>query len=195
MNTHGCSLRTQTQKMKTSNSNRLKCHDYSLPGAYFVTICTEDKKEFFGKIEKERARLNVIGKIAEKSWLEIPEHFKSIMMDDFIVMPNHLHGILTIYYDKIPANVVNTHGCSLQERKKMYLSKVIGAFKSTVSREVNKKYSKYNFAWQKSFYDHIIRSEKAAEEIREYIKYNPLNWDLDRNNPEGFDNKFIESLL
>ncbi|RLC36231.1 hypothetical protein DRH27_05530, partial [Candidatus Falkowbacteria bacterium] len=77
-------------------SARLENYDYSRDGFYFVTICTKDRELFFGSVKKDEMILNEIGKMAEKYWLEIPVHFNNVLLDEFIVMPNHLHGILVI---------------------------------------------------------------------------------------------------
>jgi REP element-mobilizing transposase RayT len=77
-------------------SARLAEYDYNQPGFYFVTICTKDKKFYFGKIVDYEMVLNDIGKMAQKFWLEIPEHFPHVQLDEFIIMPNHVHGIIYI---------------------------------------------------------------------------------------------------
>src|SRR5574344_829120 len=181
--------------------NRLKYFDYSNNGYYFLTICVKDKKNVFGNIGNEKMFLNDYGNIAEKFWVEIPNHFEYIKLDEFIIMPNHIHGILII---DIPVgnrhacssnnenvgnnenngnngNVVgNNDRCSLQYKKRNMelLPKIISQYKSSVTREIHKKFNNYDFVWQKSFYDHIIRSEISLNNIREYIRNNPLKWEL-----------------
>ena len=172
-------------------STRLKYWDYSSVGFYFATICTYQKHCYFGEIVEGEMRLSEIGKIAKKYWLEIPKHFKNIGLDEFIIMPNHIHGIIVIEY-KINNNVETRHGVSLQKNENNFnqfskmvknsISSIINQFKSSVKRYANK--NKIPFHWQPRFYDHIIRNEKSLDEIRQYIKTNPLKWEDDEENPK-----------
>ena len=166
--------------MKNRKPNRLRNYDYSQNGMYFITICAKDRFECFGEIKNGRMILNNPGKIAENLFLKIPNHFSSAFLDEFVIMSNHIHGIIEI-------NVGNAYMRSLQsDRSKMLLSKVIHGYKSSVTREFN-RLKKYNvdFKWQKSFYDHIIRNEISLNKIREYIQTNPEMWKRDRNNVEN----------
>jgi len=165
--------------MIVRKANRLKDYDYSRNGFYFVTICTKNRKEYFGEINDEKMVLNEYGEIAEKLWLEIPNHFEDVKLDEYIIMPNHVHGIIIIDSDEEP--VGNRHACSLQEgRQYQKLPVVIGSYKSAVTREINQIHNE--FQWQKSFYDHIIRNDKSLHRIRKYIHYNPLKWEYDQEN-------------
>jgi len=174
-------------------SSRLKHWDYSSVGWYFVTICTYQKYCYFGEIVGGEMKLSKIGKIVEKYWLEIPKHFKNIKLDEFIVMPNHIHGIIVIEYKIDKINVETRHGVSLQKNENNFnqfskmvknsISLIINQFKSSVKRYANK--NKIPFHWQPRFYDHIIRNEKSLDEIRQYIKNNPLKWENDEENPKN----------
>ena len=157
--------------------NRLKNYDYSQSGCYFVTICTKNKEEWLGQIESGKMILNKFGEITKNFWVEIPKHVNNITLDEFIVMPNHIHGIVLI--------VGNAYMRSLQNRTKMLLSRIIQQYKSSVTREINSLQNDFCFKWHKSFYDHIIRNEKTLNKIREYIVSNPLKWDLDKKNIEN----------
>jgi len=97
--------------------NRLKNYDYSNDGHYFVTICTKNRENFFGKIKDQKMFLNEIGKIAKICWLEIPKHFPNVILDEFVIMPNHIHGIIIIDnpINKNENTVGNKNFCSLQE--------------------------------------------------------------------------------
>ena len=165
--------------MNVRKANRLKDYDYSQNGFYFVTICTKNRKEYFGKINDGEMVLNDYGEIANQLWLEIPDHFEDIILDESVIMPNHLHGIIIIDSDEEP--VGNRHACSLQEgRQYQKLPVVMGSYKSAVTREINQIHNEFN--WQKSFYDHIIRNDKSLHRIRKQIHYNPLKWDYDQEN-------------
>ena len=174
--------------------NRLKDYDYSQTGYYLVTICTQDKVNYFGGIEKGQMQLNDIGQIATDCWQDIPEHFRNTALDEFVVMPNHIHGIIIIKGDDFSRNDGDGVGnadlrsrpkrCTQQhtDRSKMYLSKIIHGFKSSVTRMVRKRGDNHIFGWQKSFYDHVIRNDADLHRVRTYIQNNPLNWELDRDN-------------
>ena len=160
--------------MKQRKATRLKDYDYSTCGFYFVTICTKDGKEWFGEIESGEMIFSRSGRIAEKCWIDIPAHFKHVKLDEFIVMPNHVHGIVNI--------VGNAYMRSLPNRTKMLLSSIVQQYKSSVTRKIRYSCNHNRFQWQKSFYDHIIRTERSFNNIREYIKYNPLKWESDIEN-------------
>ncbi len=162
-------------------SIRLKNYDYSQNGYYFVTICTKNREEYFGQINDDEMILSQYGKIAKQSWLEIPEHFEDIRVDEHVIMPNHIHGIVII--DSGDEPVGNRHACSLQEeRQYQKLPVVIGSYKSSVTRELNQMHDKFHFKWQKSYYDRIIRNDKSLDRIRHYIHYNALKWEYDQEN-------------
>jgi REP element-mobilizing transposase RayT len=163
--------------------NRLKNFNYSSSGYYFVTMCTKNRQEYFGNIINNKMILNEYGKITEHYWLEIPKHFNNVKLDEFIVMPNHVHGIIVI--KNIFNPVGNRHACSLQNaicrRQNQLLSNIINLYKSTTSKFIHRS-GINSFRWQKSFYDHIIRNEYSLFGILQYIRDNPRNWDEDRNN-------------
>jgi REP element-mobilizing transposase RayT len=171
-------------------STRLTGWDYSSPGYYFVTICTQQLQPFFGEVVGGVIHLSSVGEIAQKFWEEIPKHNQHTQLGESVIMPNHVHGIIIIQ-DQSDNQVVETlHATSLQNRmseiapKVGSLSTIIRSYKSAVTRSARKcGYS--NFAWQSRFYDHIIRDEKSLQEIREYIRNNPLQWELDRENPQN----------
>jgi putative transposase len=179
--------------------NRLAGYDYSQDGMYFITICTNKKENFFGKVENGNVILNELGSIVEVAWKDLVNHHKDCFLDEFIVMPNHIHGIIIIQ-NKIP--VVNRHACSesigseatclnidkiLVLLRHQKLSVFMGGFKSAVSKKIHdvqkiNKFTPYTyFKWQKSFYDHIIRNQKSLKNIRLYIKKNPINWNLEKD--------------
>ena len=163
--------------------NRLKDYDYSQTGYYLVTICTQDRVNYFGGIEKGQMRLSDIGQIITDCWRRIPEHFRNTALDEFVVMPNHIHGIVVIV-GNADLRSLPRDGTPPQntDRSKMYLSKIVHGFKSSVTRMVRKQWNNHGFGWQKSFYDHVIRNDEDLHRVRAYIQNNPLNWELDKNN-------------
>jgi len=162
--------------------NRLQNYDYSRPGWYFVTICTKNRVEYFGKIQDNEMHFNTCGKIAQKCWFDLPNHYRNIHLDKWVIMPNHMHGIVVI--DDFSDDVV---GAGLKPsptapiHKQHSLSEIMRGFKTFSSRKINEFYPKLGFCWQRSFYDHIIRNDHSLESIRAYIKNNPLKWELDKN--------------
>jgi len=168
---------------KNRKSNRLKDYDYSRNGYYFVTICIKDRQELFGTVENNQMILNDLGKIAEKCWIDLPNHYMNCALDEFTIMPNHIHGIVVIDNELLTNYVVT--GFKPVTTKNHSLSEIIRGFKTFSSRCINELNLPLLFRWQRSFYDHIIRNEKSLEKIREYVVYNPLKWELDRNNTEN----------
>jgi len=156
-------------------SSRLSNWDYSNNGYYFVTICTKERKHYFGEIANNKMKLSKIGEIAKYHWFEIPKHFSFIELDEFIIMPNHVHGIIII-------NVNNRRdgACPVSTERKNTLGNIVGSFKSVVTKYANNQ--NIPFSWQTRFYDQIIRNEKSFYYIRQYIRDNPMNWETDRNN-------------
>ncbi len=160
---------------------RLQKYDYSQPGYYFVTICTKDKAEYFGKIKNGLMCLNQVGDIAEAIWKQIPASYSSVDLDYSIVMPNHLHGIIIIKpHDGMPGHAAT----GLHALTPGSLPSIVNHFKGAVKKDCNKN-GFTDFQWQSRFYDHIIRKDESLDKIREYIVNNPLNWELDKNNPES----------
>ena len=167
--------------MKERKLTRLKGYNYSQSGYYFVTICTKDRGEWFGSIEQESMNLSRYGKIAHDFWAGIPAHFENVGIDEFSVMPNHIHGILIIEENMVG----NAYMRSLRNRTKMLLCKIIQQYKASVTRTINSLKNVFHFGWQKSFYDHVIRNDRSLDNLRQYITNNPLKWELDIENRKG----------
>jgi REP element-mobilizing transposase RayT len=179
-------------------SVRLRGYDYSKPGAYFITICTHDRQYNLGRSENGSIKLSPIGKIVEKYWKEIPEHFKHVALDAYIIMPNHIHGIIIITHKinsgktknnhrrgvkfNAPTNIISKYHSQISP-KSGSLSVIIRTFKSSVTIWCKKNGFK-NFNWQRNFYDRIIRHEKELHQIRQYILNNPKKWILEEENPQ-----------
>lgn len=174
-------------------TNRLQGYDCGSNGWYFVTICTENSIHYFGEIVKPHHHLSKtsnenhnaaylqpteIGSIANEYWLSIPQHYPFVILDEFIIMPNHLHGIIHINKDDDNDWHPNRFG-----QQSNNLAAIIRGFKSSVKRYANNH--EIVFHWQPRFHDHIITNEKALFAIRNYIKRNPENWPRGKNNEQG----------
>ena len=166
-------------------SIRLRGYDYSQAGAYFITVCTQNRGCLFGEIADDEMRLNDAGRIVEQCWSEIPAHFPHVELDTFIVMPNHIHGVLVIIDD---VGAKNFSPLPLNKRMPRGTSKTIGSvvrgFKIGVAKWFRQNTDIYT-VWQRNYYEHIIRNDESLNRIREYIVNNPLQWELDRENPVG----------
>ena len=175
---------------KRRRNNRLLNYDYSQNGWYFTTICTAGRKNYFGAIVDDKMVLNEYGKIVEKYWREIADHYDQIKLDEFVIMPNHIHGIIIIQNNQQGLNYVGTEQCSVPTRNNRFglISKVIKSYKEAVIKFIRHNYHDNDFAWQRSFYDHVIRNEKSLDNIRHYIRYNPLQWAVDRENIVNYIN-------
>ena len=165
-------------------SLRLKDYDYAQAGVYFVTICTKDRVCLFGDLVDGEMQLNAAGRVAERYWLDIPVHFPHTELDAFVVMPNHVHGILVIgdagRGTACRAPTVERFGQPVAGS----IPTVVRSFKSAVTKQINLlQGAAGTTVWQRNYYEHIIRDEAALDGIREYIDNNPLQWALDRENP------------
>ena len=181
-----------------TDSNRLNYYDYSLCGAYFLTLCCKDRESLFGEINEDRMDLNDLGKIVQNCWLQIPDHFSQCMLGEFVIMPNHLHGIIVIRDQVNPSpkckidRVETKHFLSQLEsihRKKpngtsQTIGSIIRGFKIGVTKYARNKTNVYS-VWQPNYYDRIIRNEDELNRIRAYILQNPCNWNKDQNNIEN----------
>ncbi|HHT9135222.1 MAG TPA: transposase [Candidatus Avalokitesvara rifleensis] len=164
-------------------SIRLKGYDYSQAGAYFITICVKDRKCLLGEVIDGEIILSAIGKIIEKCWVEIPKHFPHVQLDRYVIMPNHIHGIIEIL-----GNYVGVEDIQPLQRINRYqkvipksLGSVVRGFKVGVVKWCRQNQYKH-FAWQRNYYEHILRNKDELNCIREYIINNPLHWQFDREN-------------
>lgn len=149
-------------------SIRMQGFDYSQEGSYFITICTYEKNQLFGEIISDEMKLNQIGVIVRANWISLPSRYKGIKIDEFVIMPNHFHGILTIVEPVIGQTLGN----------------MVGAFKSLVANQhlnlCKTQNMIYEKLWQRNYYEHVIRDEDDYARIANYIENNPLNWNTDQ---------------
>ncbi|HZU11349.1 MAG TPA: transposase [Chloroflexota bacterium] len=170
-----------TSSYPSRRSTRLRGYDYSQPGAYFVTLCIEQRLPLLGSIVEGEAHLSPAGAMVADVWGGLGDHYPGVSVDAYIVMPNHLHGILVLF-DPVASRQPNQHGLSLStviQRFKTYTAHLYGPGVRTVG------WPPYpGRLWQHRFHEHVIRNERDLEAIRTYIANNPLQWQLDRENPD-----------
>ncbi|MCG2720893.1 MAG: hypothetical protein L6290_02600 [Thermodesulfovibrionales bacterium] len=177
-------------------SIRLKGHDYSQTGAYFVTVCSLNKECMFGEIKHGTAGLNEYGEMVMKCWNEIPGHFINVECDEFVVMPNHIHGVIFINNcrgevsspfssDSDTIKFTQQGGETPPLLRKITLGQIVAYFKYQTAKTINQIRNTLGTSiWQRNYYEHIIRDDRELQAIREYIRYNPLKWNDDEENPE-----------
>ena len=157
-------------------SLRWRGYDYSQVGVYFVTICTEKRLCLFGEIQEREMIPNAAGEMLARQWLALPTRFPNVILDQWTVMPNHFHGIVVIN-QKLEPQLNNT-----------MLGNIIGAWKSLTTRAYSTGITEENWSpflrrlWQRNYYEHVVRSERACSAIREYIALNPARWPNDKDN-------------
>lgn len=171
---------------------RLKDWDYSSNGYYFVTICIKNKELLFGNISNTQIELSKIGLIAKDYLIATSEHFQNTKIDEFVIMPNHIHSIIVLDNPNcrdITSDIGRDITCNVSTGINRFSQRISGSlpviiqqYKSSVKRWCNKNNYSY-FQWQRLYYEHIIQTEKQLNNIREYIATNILKWELDEYNP------------
>jgi REP element-mobilizing transposase RayT len=173
-------------------SIRLKGFDYAQAGAYFVTICSHERELLFGSVIEGKSIPNHLGNIVIDCWELIPIHFPNIILDAFILMPNHIHGVIMITEPDVgagsprPASTKIPSGAETAPLQRPALGQIIAYFKYKSTKQINQKQATPGSrVWQRNYFEHIIRTEKSPNAVRNYTEGNPLRWDLDRYNPKA----------
>jgi putative transposase len=167
-------------------SIRLSGYDYTSPGAYFITIVTHRRRPLFGEIVRGEMRLNEWGRIARGEWSKTPNIRCEIELDEFIIMPNHMHVIVTIMECDI-GFVGAQRRCAPTNSgphvEPGSIGAIIRAYKSAVTTRINRiRRTPAPPIWQRNYYEHIIRNEQELSIIRKYIRNNPMRWETDAGN-------------
>jgi len=142
-------------------SIRLIGYDYSQAGLYFITICCHGRECWFGEIKNGVMILNDAGNIANECWSDIPTHFPNVVLHEFIIMPNHIHGVIEL---KEPSKTIGS---------------IVRGFKIGVTKWMRQNTNVFN-VWQRNYWEHIIRNENEYNRIAQYILSNPQNWEHDQ---------------
>ena len=184
----GIPIMSYNPEIHHRRSIRLKGYDYTQPGAYFVTICTHQQACLFGEVSGESIALNPLGQVVEDEWLRTTTVRPNVVLDKFVIMPNHVHGII----------MIAKHGRGTMHRAPTTerfgkpvsgsLPTIVRAFKRAATKRINHLRGTPGLpVWQRNYYEHIIRDDAGLNRIREYIVYNPQRWHLDRYNPDAID--------
>lgn len=182
--------------LRRRRSIRLQDYDYAQAGAYFVTICTRNREYLFGEVVDAEMRLNGVGQMARTVWNELPARFPCVCLDAFIVMPNHIHGIIMVGAQFIAPDPApcNAHLADAMHRGAMNraptLGEIVRAYKAASTRAIRVGVDP-GFGWQRNYYEHIVRDEASLQQIREYVQGNPSRWAEDSENPNAVGAQFI----
>jgi putative transposase len=163
---------------------RLSDFDYGQTAAYFVTICTQEGRMLFGEVVVDEVRLSLLGQLVHQAWLAIPQHYSMVTVDEYVVMPNHLHGILFLLRENTTDMASHVPTRRFGALRAATLSSIVGNFKSGVSREAH-RLGLNGPIWQSRFYEDVIREDEDLCQVRRYIQENPLKWALDKENPKN----------
>ena len=158
-------------------SIRLKGYDYSQAGLYFITIVCQDRAHLFGKIKNGEMVLNDAGCIADECWLEITNHFPNVVLREFVVMPNHIHGIVELKTEFAAAVGANYHS-PLRSPSKT-IGSIVHGYKIGVTKWIRHNTDARN-VWQRNYYEHVIRNHVECQRLSKYIMNNPQRWDNDK---------------
>ena len=166
-------------------SIRLRGYDYSQAGAYFVTMVVQGRACLFGEIVDGNMCLNNTGLLVSDAWQWLGTQYPYVASDEFVVMPNHLHGIIMITDDtRRGGSRTAPTGADSPDGKRKPLGRLIGAFKTVSTKRVNSAHGLSGRPlWQRNYFEHVVRSEESLTRIRQYIHDNPARWEFDRENP------------
>lgn len=173
---------TYDPKTHHRRSIRLRGYDYTQPGAYFVTVCVHEGRHLLGAFQDGQLQLHEPGKIVTACWQDLVRHYPHVILDEFVVMPNHVHGIIVL--SDVGAGVgAGLRPAPTNEFKRHGVPEIVRAFKSFSARRINALRAMDDQpVWQRNYYEHIIR-DGELDKIREYVRTNSLHWACDRYNP------------
>jgi REP-associated tyrosine transposase len=181
----------QDSQLPDRRSTRWRGYDYSSRGIYFVTICAFKRRAIFGSISSGALVPSLAGRIASEIWFDLPNHHVGLELDAFVVMPNHVHGILLLCSPKSAGAIQKAEGGDAvvgaglrPARRGANLSEIIRAFKTFSALKINSvRGTKGQEVWQRSYFERVVRDGKEMEKVQRYIGENPMRWEFDRENP------------
>ena len=181
-----------SSKKHQRKSIRLSEYNYSLPNWYYITICAYERRSLFGNIKNGKMILNKLGKVIEEEWMRTKEIRKNVDLDYYVIMPNHLHGIIIIEQPIEDVGATRRVAQNKEDRAIQRiaptketlipnsLGSIIGQFKSKVTKRLREFPGNSELKiWQRNYYEHIIRNELDLQNIRQYINLNPVKWEID----------------
>ena len=167
-------------KKHRRRSIRLRHYDYSRAGTYFITVCTNGRELLFGEVIDDEVKLNELGRIAAEEWLKSAQVRTEIELDTWVVMPNHIHGIVMITDDRRKSD----RSVAPSGPRPRSLGALMAGFKSAATKRINTMRGTPGASvWQRNYYEHVIRNESALNRIRQYVADNPARWSEDPENP------------
>ncbi len=165
---------------------RLKGYDYAQAGAYFVTICVQDRLCLFGEVVDGLLVSNRYSALVARAWSDLPNHYPHVSLDQFVVMPNHVHGIIVLADIGADFKPAVRAGLKPAPTKRYALPEIVRAFKTFSARRINEiRQTPGTSVWQRNYYEHIIRSEADYTRIAEYVIDNPRRWSEDSLHPDN----------
>jgi putative transposase len=177
-------MTSYNSKIHHRQSIRLRGYDYSQVGAYFITICTYQRECMFGEVVDFQMHLNKLGTIVAEEWLSSSKIRPGIELDEWVIMPNHIHAIVVFTLAVGISDPVGAHSCAPLHRKPRSLSSLIAGFKSTTTKQINEiRQTPKIPVWQRNYYERVVRNEASLNKIQQYIINNPFNWLYDSDNP------------
>ena len=167
------------------HSIRFPGYDYSSEGLYFITICTHEKRCILGRIVNARVELSCIGCAVRESWVSIPLHFTWTRLHGFVIMPNHLHGIVEICAKLGRSGAAPLRGGSVAKVRAGSIGAIVRSFKSAVARQAHETLKRHGPVWQRNYFERVLRDGQEFSDATRYIAENPLNWEFDHENPRA----------
>ena len=177
-----------SREQNRRRSIRLPGYDYAQAGAYFVTICTYNRDCLLGEILGSEMSLTRSGEVVLECWNDLPNHYSYVEIDEFVVMPNHVHGIMVLSDQQRKNPNAQNVGAGLKPAptKRHPLPEIVRAFKTFSSRRINERRGSPGLPlWQRNYYERVIRNERELDAIRQYIVDNPAKWAEDIENPQS----------
>ena len=169
-----------THNEPSNLSHRLSEYDYRSPGWYYVTTCTDEHIWQFGTVIDDQMHLNEAGSIIHAHWESLPQRFPGITLDEYVIMPNHIHGILVLP-EKYPPEA----WAGKKKWRRPSVGNILRAFKAAATHRIRHTTTKMTFGWQPNYYDHIVRNDPDIDRIRLYIINNPAKWAEDKYYNKG----------
>ena len=180
-------------------SIRLRGRDYGAPDSYFVTICAHERRSIFGQVGNASLIPSALGRLVRECWVAIPLHFAHVELHEFVVMPNHLHGIIAVLSKKsaLPVTAAAAkplvgaqHRCALppgdlgQAVTPGSLGAIVRSFKAIVARRAHEELRWKGPIWQRNYFERVLRDGKEFSDVSQYIVENPMRWEWDSENPQ-----------